>query len=298
MVSHIDERKDGVLKPFLRWAGGKQNLLKYLLKYVPEDYMKNTYFEPFLGAGSLFLALRPRKAVISDLNSYLIHCYKAILQNPREVHRNLKIHAKKNSKIYYYRIRDLFNENTKLISFAQAARFIYLNKTCFNGIYRVNRNGFFNVPYGYKKKPYMPTLGMMYIISELLQKAVIYCMSYENILPLARKGDFIYLDPPYPSISTKPNFRHYTKERFDESDQEKLWFLAEQLKRIGCKVLISNANTKKIRHLYKEWNIEKIEVVRYITCKKKKHTLNELLITNYTVNLKNRRNNGSCKIMV
>ncbi len=127
---------------------------------------------------------------------------------------------------------------------------------------------------------------MMHMISGLLQKAKIYCMTYEDILPLAKKGDFIYFDPPYPTIDGNMSFRHYTKERFDELDQEKLWSLANQLRRIGCRILISNANTRKIKNLYKGWNIEKIEVVRYITCKKKKHRLVELLITNYTVSSK------------
>jgi len=281
MVSHIDERKDGVLKPFLRWAGGKQKLLKYLLKYVPEDYMKNTYFEPFLGAGSLFLALRPRKAVISDLNSYLIDCYKAILQNPREVHRNLKIHIRKHSEIYYYKIRDIFNENAESTSYTQAARFIYLNKTCFNGIFRVNQSGFFNVPYGKKRYPNISSLHELKAISHKLRIAEIICMPYEKILSLVKKKDFVYLDPPYPPLTRSANFTHYTARRFTLSDHKKIANLAKKLDHIGCRVLISNADIDDIPRLYHGWNKQTVNVVRYISCCKERLRLKELLIYNY-----------------
>lgn len=143
------------IKPFLKWAGGKTNLVDDIVSFIPEDYDKGTYWEPFLGSGALFFKLRPSKAVLSDINPYLIHCFEAIQQNPDAVGVYLQKHKKAHCKRHYYKVREQFKRCG--LSVAQASRFIYLNKSCFNGLFRVNKNGVFNVPFGRRKTLALPT---------------------------------------------------------------------------------------------------------------------------------------------
>ncbi len=273
------------MKPFLRWAGGKQFLLKYLLKYIPADYKDVTYFEPFLGAGSLFLNLCPKKAVLSDLNKHLIDFYIAIKDSPEQFYRYLLEHKQLSSKKYYYEIRKQFNKNIGKKTVAQAARFLYLNRACYNGIFRVNAQEQFNVPYGYncdyQRKIVIPTIKEIQQLSNMLKNATLLNCSYEKILPRVKKGDFIYLDPPYPPINHSSYFTHYTKDRFPVAAQSEVANFAKELNTIGCKILLSNADLKKIRKLYKGWNIFSTKVTRVISCKSKKHKVGELIITNY-----------------
>ena len=271
------------IKPFLRWAGGKQNLIKFLIKFVPKDYNEHYYYEPFLGAGSMFFKITPKNAFLSDYNIHLINCYKMIAEYPFKIHRLLVLYSKNDSKGYYYKIRDEFNKNVNEGSYIQAAKFIYLNKACFNGIYRVNKRGTYNVPYGYKKHLYISPLRIFYKLSEILKKVKLSCFSYEKIENLVKRGDFIYLDPPYPPLNGNSNFSHYTKERFNYNDQKKLAIFAEKLSERGCNILISNADTEEIRKLYSNWYKESIDVIRFITCKSKRHKVRELVMTNYKV---------------
>ncbi|TET10394.1 MAG: Dam family site-specific DNA-(adenine-N6)-methyltransferase [Candidatus Atribacteria bacterium] len=271
------------IKPFLRWIGGKQNLIKFLIKFVPEDYNKHKYYEPFLGAGSMFFKIIPDNAYLSDYNFHLINCYKMIAEYPYKVHNLLNLFLKNDSKKYYYKIRANFNRNIKKFSYVQAAKFIYLNKTCFNGIYRVNKEGSFNVPYGYKENLSIPTLQYLNDLSFILKKVKLECFSYENIYSLVKKGDFVYLDPPYPPLNGSSYFSHYTKERFFSDDQKRLAVFAEKLSNKGCNVLISNADTKEIRELYLKWYKKPIDVVRYVSCKSKRRRVKELIIANYEI---------------
>lgn len=269
------------VRPFLRWAGGKQYLLQYLLQFLPTNYKEVTYFEPFLGAGTLFWAISPPKAFLSDMNSHLIDCYKDIRDYPTKLHHYLNQHRRNNSKKYYYKIRDQFNKYLHSKTIAQSGRFIYLNRSCFNGIFRVNTAGQFNVPFAPKKNIIFPTLHGLNQYSKLLGNAKLESHSYEQILPKSEHGDFIYLDPPYPPLNGTSYFTHYTKDRFPIADQEKVADFAKALSNKGCKVMITNADVTKIRKLYKDWDTYTVEVTRFITCKTKRQKVNEIIIKNY-----------------
>lgn len=277
ILNNLETKKR--IKPFLRWAGGKTHLIDKLIQFVPKDFKEKVYREPFLGGGAMFFALRPSKAILSDLNPHLINCYKMVRDHPKLVYLYISQYANQHSLAFYYRIRDEYNKSK--FSIKQAARFIYLNKTSFNGIFRVNKRGEFNVPYGKKDKPALPTLDQLESISCILKNAMLTTSSYEEILKDAKKDEFIYLDPPYPPLNGTAYFTHYTKERFGEDDQLKLFKTANKLIKRNCLVMISNADTLDIRNLYKNWNIYSIPVTRWITCKTKKHKVNELVITNY-----------------
>ncbi len=268
--------------PFLRWAGGKRQLRKILLNFLPEDMGQRTYREPFLGGGSLFFAIRPKTAILSDANEHLIRCYKFVRDEPGLVARYLHSHAAKDGEAYYYRVREEYNRSE--FSAAQAARFIYLNKTCFNGIFRVNAKGKFNVPYGRKESPAIPSENDLIAIAGILKDTSLKASSYEKALENASKEDFIYLDPPYPPLNGTAYFTHYTKDRFSEEDQKTLAERVHELDRCGCMLMISNADTPLIRRLYRKYELVSLPVIRYLTCKSVRHKVKELVITNYEVN--------------
>jgi DNA adenine methylase len=265
--------------PFLRWAGGKRQLRKTLLTFLPEDIGQRTYREPFLGGGSLFFAIQPKSAVLSDANEHLIRCYELVRDEPGLVARYLQSHAAKDGEGYYYRVREEYNRSQ--FSAAQAARFIYLNKTCFNGIFRVNAQGKFNVPYGRKESPAIPSDNDLVAIADILKDTSLKASSYEKALEDASKGDFIYLDPPYPPLNGTAYFTHYTSDRFSEEDQKNLAERVHELDRCGCLLMISNADTPLIRRLYKKYELISLPVIRYLTCKCVRHKVKELVITNY-----------------
>ncbi len=266
-------------KPFLKWAGGKVNIINELVQYLPSDYRNRRYIEPFLGGGSMFFFLDPEKAVISDLNEKLINCYKQVRDNPTEVHLYLTEFQKKHSSDFYYKLRDQYNKST--YSTKEAAQFIYLNKASFNGIFRVNNKGEFNVPFNQKDKIGIPTLEQLIQVSKTLKKAKIVVGDYKKHFDSFGVRDFIYLDPPYPPLNGTAYFTHYTKERFNTEDQEELAEYAVKASNNGARILISNASTSEIKSLYKEWDINKLPVRRWITCKEKKHLVEELIIKNY-----------------
>jgi DNA adenine methylase len=265
------------LRPFLRWAGGKQQIVKSLLQAMPTSGF-NTYWEPFLGAGSLFFAATPKRAVLSDANTHLIDCYTQVRACHTCVSKYLDAHARRNSESHYYSVRTTYNSAES--SPAQAARFIYLNKTCFNGIFRVNEKGSFNVPYGHKNPPCLPTLENLGEVRVALTSAKLKSGNYADILADAKRDDFVYLDPPYPPLTETAYFTHYTAGRFNPQDQVQLADTFCSLDKRGCKLLMSNADTSAVRKLYKGFNIRPLSVTRFLTCKKK-HTVRELLISNY-----------------
>lgn len=271
------------LDPFLRWAGGKRRLVPYLLHALPSRIRERKYHEVFVGAGSLFLAVQPRKAVLSDANGHLIACYEWIRKSPDLVASYLQQHLTRNSKKHYYEVRDLYNESGP--SAAQAARFVYLNKACFNGIFRVNMKGEFNVPYGYKEPPLIPTRGELRSVSELLKGSTLHARPFESALEAVGKDDFAYLDPPYPPLNGTSYFTHYTAERFGELDQRTLATAVKDLHKRGAKFMMSNADTEMIREIYADdhFHFLEVSVTRYVTCKAKKHRASELIITNYPV---------------
>ncbi len=268
-----------MVKPFLCWAGGKTHLITFLRELVPSDVNCGTYWEPFLGAGSLFFSLRPARAVLSDSNAELIACFRAVRRRPDLVSRYLRIHATRASKHYYYALRTRYNKSKDSLS--KAAMFIYLNKACFNGIWRVNTKGEFNVPYGYKEHPALPSRAHLMAASDRLKKARLRVGDFRDILKAAQPGDFIYLDPPYPPLNETAYFTHYTRERFGKDDQIALAEIASLLTKRGCKVLISNADTHFIRALYKKFHVLKRGVTRWIRTDGKRYKAKEIALFNY-----------------
>jgi DNA adenine methylase len=272
--------KRGIL-PIFRWIGGKQQLLRSLLHFCPSDVESRAYCEPFLGAASLFLGLRPKNALLADANSHLINTYRAIRDEPGAVWERLTRFIKADSAEFFYSLRAEYNRGRP--SAIQAARFIYLNRTCFNGVFRVNTRGEFNVPYGYRKSPKFPTHDELVELGTVFRGAVISTESYQSLLPKIEPDSFIYLDPPYPPISDTAYFQHYTMDRFSEFDQHRLASLVRDMDRRGSLFLMSNADTPMIRELYRSFNITTLSVNRWVTCKAVKHRVSEVLITNYPV---------------
>ncbi len=195
------------------------------------------------------------------------------------VYEHLLQFSRHNCESNYRKIRNDFNRLR--FSDSQAARFIYLNKTSFNGIFRVNRQGKYNVPYGHILKPSLPTRETLLAASATLRESRILTGSYETVLNEAQKGNFIYMDPPYPPLSVTSNFNHYTKDKFVHEDQIRLSQVAFELDKKGCFVMISNAHTDEIMGLFKDWHIAILSVVRWITCKPKRHRVEEIVIRNY-----------------
>lgn len=245
---------------FLKWAGGKRRLISQIDPHLPEKI--DTYYEPFLGAGSMFFYIKqkynPKNCIISDINKDLINTFIAVRDNPHKLMKLLEYYIENNSEEFYYDIRKKYNDRV-LKRLNRCAAFIYLNKTCFNGIYRLNLKGEFNVPYGKKKNPEIFNQANILLASKLLQGVVIKHQDYQEILSDAGEGDFVYLDPCYDPLK-KTSFTKYTEKRFTEEDSEKLRVFITQLKNFGSKVLLSNNFVDSIRYRYPlsegyEWHV-------------------------------------------
>ena len=282
-MASMKSKDNGSVKPFLRWAGGKTKSVPFLKAHLPSNFSRvNRYFEPFLGAGSLFFSLRPQKAILSDNNKDLIESYRAIRKNLTLIYKYLSEHRGKTSEHYYYEMRNKYNNSKP--SIYRAALFIYLNKTCFNGIWRVNKRGEFNVPYGKQEHPSIPSKEELIRISEALASVAIIHRNYKDIIGEVQKADFVYLDPPYPPLSNTSNFTQYTSDGFTKKDHEELALFAKELTQKGCYVLISNSDTGYIRSLYQgNFNIFELEVTRLIRADGHRYKVREIAITNYEV---------------
>lgn len=263
-------------KPFLKWAGGKSNLLPKLRKLVPEGY--NKYMEPFLGGGALFFDLCPSHAIISDLNSELINCYIAVRDHSEEILEKLK-EIPVNSKTYY-EIRDLNPREIGKIE--RAVRLIYLNKTCYNGLYRVNKKGEFNTPYGKNDNVRVYTPKIIRRASRALKNAIILQGDFEpTLIKYATPEDFIYLDPPYPPVGEYSDFTRYTRDFFYEKDHFRLAEVVQRLDKSGCKFVLSSAKHPMTLKLYAGFRKIEVKAPRYINCKgDNRGYVSELLITN------------------
>ncbi|MEM8829430.1 MAG: DNA adenine methylase [Cyanobacteria bacterium P01_G01_bin.19] len=271
-------------QPFLKWAGGKRQLLPVIKEFVPQF---TQYYEPFVGAGAVLFALQPQSAVINDTNSELINCYRVIRDNPDELSQLCQHHQENNSKEYYYSLReqDRQEDFESKTAVERAARIIYLNKTCFNGLFRVNRQGQFNVPYGNYANPKIVDANAIATISSyLLQNDVtILNGDFELAVATAKQGAFIYFDPPYHPISATSSFTGYSLKGFGESEQVRLKQLCDRLSDRGCKVLISNSSADLIRELYcdSRYQIEEVDASRAINAVgSKRGKIKELLIHN------------------
>lgn len=280
----LDETK--TLHPFVKWAGGKTQLLDRLHTFMPNKF--NNYFEPFIGGGSFFLNLAPAKATINDFNSELICAYRCFQNDEmfKLLKEELKQHEMNHSEEYYYKIRSMDKEEEffKLPIHVRAARMIYLNKACFNGLYRVNSKGFFNVPSGRKKKVVTFDEDNFDFLREYFRKNDITILNgdFEEATKIAKAGDFVYFDPPYDVIENKNSFTSYAKNDFGKDEQIRLAMLYKKLSDSGVFVMLSNHNTAFINELYKDFNIHVVNAKRMINSKADgRGDVEEVIITNY-----------------
>ena len=261
------------VKPFLKWAGGKTQLLPELRKHVPDQF--NRYIEPMVGAGAMFFDLQPKHAILSDSNEELVNAYIVVRDQVDDLIDILKHFV--NEEKFYYQIR---SQNPADLSPVQrAARLIYLNKTCFNGLYRVNKQGQFNVPFGHRKKTTICDEGNLYAASKALVGVKVFSGDYLKILrKYAQPSDFIFLDPPYHPVSSYADFKRYTKEFFYEEDHISLRDEVDRLVQIGCYVLLTNSTTEFVRKLYEGYNYVVIDTKRNISSNAETRTGQDLVV--------------------
>ena len=276
--------KNIILSPILKWVGGKRQLLNVIRPLIPKKI--TTYVEPFVGGGAVVFDLQPSKAIINDYNSDLINVYNVVKHNPQELLSLLEEHDKKNDEEYYYNIRSLdrSHEYNKMSEVEKAARIIYLNKTCYNGLFRVNQAGQFNSPYGRYKNPNIVNKPAIMAMSKYFQENDIKILkgSYENALKGLKEGSFVYFDPPYMPISSSASFTGYTENGFLKKEQEGLKLECDKLNMKGIKFLLSNSDHPYIRELYKNYNIVTIQARRSINSNgNRRGEINEVLIKNY-----------------
>ena len=266
--------------PIVKWVGGKRQLMFDLLKNMPEDC--NRYFEPFIGGGALFFELQPDNAYISDMNEELINLYQVVRDNVDELIADLQKHNI--SKDYFMEIRniDRTDEYKNWSDVKKASRFIYLNRTCFNGMYRVNSKGEFNVPFGHYKNPRIIDENNLLNCSELLKKTEIKCADFSDILSKVQKDDFVYFDPPYVPLNETSGFTSYTKDGFDIDMQFKLRDVCDELDSMGVKFLLSNSDTKLVNKLYANYEIKKFFASSQINANADgRGKITEVLVRNY-----------------
>lgn len=278
----------GIPRPFLKWAGGKDQLLPRLSERLPVDF--DRYFEPFVGGGALFFHLHRMgfrgSAYLSDLNEELIIAYQTIRDSVDELIVELRSGRYKRDSKTFYKIRGRDREAAwyEVSSVKRTARMIYLNKTCYNGLYRVNSRGQFNVPYGRYKRPTICHSRNLRAVSKALQNVTLQCVDFAEAVKEAGDGDFVYFDPPYQPVSTTANFTSYTAGGFGEVEQLRLAQVFRELDERDCMVLESNSDTPKIRDLYpsESFIVEEVRAKRAISCDPSgRGFVTELLIRNY-----------------
>lgn len=277
MVSQIHQAT--CPRPFLKWAGGKSRLIQQYIPYLPKNY--KTYYEPFLGGGAVFFYLQPPTAILTDINAELITTYCCVRDQVEELICLLKEHKKRHNRDYYYHVR----ANPGNTDLEQAARLIYLNKTCFNGLYRVNSQGKFNVPLGRYENPNICHENLLRSASAALASAEIKHADFVDVLNhRSSSDDFVFCDPPYHPISSTSYFTSYNRNSFGEKDQERLRDTCAELASRGVKVMICNSDCELIINLYKQinFNIYPIAAPRSINSNSEKRgMIYELLITSY-----------------
>ena len=272
-------------KPFVKWAGGKRQIIEKLKKYTPDEF--NTYYEPFIGGGALLFELSPKRAVINDLNEELMNVYKCLCSEEKfkKMCNILNHYEKEHNEEFYYEIRNKDRNKVsynRLSDYTKAARTVYLNKACFNGLYRVNSHNEFNVPFG--KKTHVNTYdgGNLITVSNYLtmNDIKIESVDFEESVKSASKGDFVYFDPPYDSETE--TFNSYTETGFGKDEQRRLAKVFKELDKRGVYVMLSNHNTSLVNELYKDYNIHVIKAKRNINSNgKKRGKVEEVIITNY-----------------
>ena len=272
-------------KPFVKWAGGKRQIINKLKEYAPDEF--DTYYEPFVGGGALLFELSPKKAVINDYNEELMNVFRCIKEEEKfnKMCIELNKYEVNHSEEFYYEMRSKDKDKAKynkMPDYKKAARTIYLNKACFNGLYRVNKNNEFNVPFGKKTKVNTYDGQNLGIIHSYLNfnEVTIQSIDFEESVKTAKSGDFIYFDPPYDSETS--TFNDYTENGFGKEEQVRLARVYKELADKGCYVMLSNHNTTLVKELYKDYNIHLIEAKRNINSNgKKRGKVEEVIITNY-----------------
>ncbi|MHA1379814.1 MAG: DNA adenine methylase [Candidatus Helarchaeota archaeon] len=265
--------------PFVKWAGGKRQLINQFNKYFPSKF--NKYIEPFVGGGAIFFYLLPENAILIDNNEELINCYQVIQNKVDELIKSLKKH--KNEKNYFYKVRnvDRTEEFRNWSDVERASRTIFLNRCCFNGLYRVNSNGQFNVPFGKYKNPKFCDEKNLKAVNKALKNVEVIKDSFAKCLKFAEKDDFIYFDPPYHPLSDTANFTGYTKGGFGKKAQIQLFDVFKELDERGCKLMLSNSYNDFILNLYKDYKIKTILAKRAINSDAtKRGQIKEALILN------------------
>lgn len=276
--------KNKLVVPFLKWVGGKRQLIPEIRKRLPKGVINRPYYEPFVGGGALFFDLQPKCAIINDYNEELINVYRVIRDNPDELIEDLKKHE--NTAEYFYEIRAIdrqpfFNALGKI---ERASRIIYLNKTCYNGLYRVNNAGEFNSPFGKYKNPNIINEPVIKAVSKYLNSAKIqiFNVDYQEILKDIPANSFVYLDPPYHPISESSNFTGYVQGGWNEKDQLRLRDVCNILNSKGVRFLLSNSASAFIKEIYSNYNIHVVQANRAINSdSSKRGQVNEFLISNY-----------------
>ena len=277
-------KKNKLVTPVLKWVGGKRQLLPEITKYIPKH---SAYYEPFLGGGAVLFDLQPSKAVVNDINGELINVYNVIKNNLEDLISELSNTEKyNNTSECFYAIRELDREQkkyNKLTNIEKAARVLYLNKTCYNGLYRVNSMGEFNSPFGNYKNPNIVNEITLKAVSKYFNEADIIFLNgdFANTVKGIKKGAFVYFDPPYAPISKTSNFTGYNESGFGEYEQIRLKELCDSLHNKGVNFLVSNSNCEFIRELYKDYEIIEIKAKRSINCNgNSRGEISEVLIRN------------------
>lgn len=268
-------------RPFLKWAGGKGQLISQYQRFFPNSWDFETYHEPFLGGGAIFFHLQPQTACLMDINPELVNVYRCVKTDVERVIHVLRRHQQRHCKDYYYEVRSRPG-NTPI---ERAARLIYLNRTCFNGLYRENSRGQFNVPMGRYKNPKICSPDLLYAVSDLLQGANICESHFATVLDRAQTPqDFVYFDPPYYPISATSKFTSYNRYGFSEDDHVRLQQVFAELARRGVKVMLSNSDCPFVRDLYQDFPTHTIHALRAINANaQRRGKITEVLVTSYPV---------------
>ena len=276
--------------PFVKWAGGKTQLLSQFEPFFPTSFGR--YVEPFVGGGAVFFdlfrqgRLAGKETVLVDSLEELINCYRAIQNRVDELIAELLRHeSHKHDEEYFYQVRawDRTPGYTQRGEIERAARFLFLNRTCYNGLYRVNRSGEFNVPFGRYDNPTICAEGNLRAVSRALQGVRLLAGDFAQCLETAAPGDFVYLDPPYHPLSGTANFTSYTSDAFGAEDQRRLAGLFRELDRLGCQVMLSNSSTDFVREIYGDYQQVEVQATRVISSKAgARGAIPELLVMNYS----------------
>jgi DNA adenine methylase len=281
-VTRVPERLSPEPSPILKWVGGKSRILAQLTPLLPRGVELMRHVEPFVGGGAMFFARRPERALLADVNPQLCATYEAVRDDVDTVIGHLGELSKNHGPERYYHVRHRYNHAARLSAAERAAMFVYLNKTCFNGLHRVNRRGEFNVPAGRYQNPRILDEALLHAASRQLRSAELRCESFETLLKHAKPGDFVYFDPPYEPVSSTANFTAYSQNGFSREDQAKLRDVYAELDRRRCKLMLSNSDVPFIRELYKKFRIDLVAAPRAINCDATRRGLvSEVVVRNY-----------------